>query len=297
MAVDTCTHSVEMPTVSGEAVISLAAPCSTWSVDPNVAIPTLADVPSVASVDGEKTPSAFTHVIGQEAPGPVVFELPWRQASVARELQTADRFAASSPALAAAECPAGLDALATSARNLLRKSVAVVRGHGEIGERVCNGVLPDIELARQEGEPGLTSCLTDMVREWGEGQRADVEDLRRQYLQLEDAVACLRASAGTTSSRFECSGPVQLAVLELSDALGRASRNVGNVVWILEVCSGFWIRAENLANQLVQAPTSKSDADRHFSEYRGFWESLGHHCKNYCKDAELASKHDGIKLF
>eukprot|EP00927_Polykrikos_kofoidii_P056243 TRINITY_DN5039_c0_g1_i4.p1 TRINITY_DN5039_c0_g1~~TRINITY_DN5039_c0_g1_i4.p1 ORF type:complete len:298 (-),score=26.68 TRINITY_DN5039_c0_g1_i4:144-1037(-) len=297
MAVDTCTRSVEIPSVSGERVISLAAQSTSWSVDPNVVCQRFADVFSVASVDGENTLNTFTDVIDQEVRGRVLFELPWRQVSVARELQAADRFAASSPVLVAAECTAGLDALATSARNLLRKSVAVVRGHGEIGERVCNGVLPDIELARQEGEPGLTSCLTDMVREWGEGQRADVEDLRRQYLQLEDAVACLRASAGTTSSRFECSGPVQLAVLELSDALGRASRNVGNVVWILEVCSGFWIRAENLANQLVQAPTSKSDADRHFSEYRGFWESLGHHCKNYCKDAELASKHDGIKLF
>eukprot|EP00927_Polykrikos_kofoidii_P056242 TRINITY_DN5039_c0_g1_i3.p1 TRINITY_DN5039_c0_g1~~TRINITY_DN5039_c0_g1_i3.p1 ORF type:complete len:298 (-),score=29.24 TRINITY_DN5039_c0_g1_i3:103-996(-) len=297
MAVDTCTRSVDVPSVSGEPVISLAAPCSTWIVDPNVVSLKLADVPSVASVDGEKPPSAFTDVIDQEVLGPVLFELPWRQVSVARELQAADRFAASSPALAAAECPAGLDALAMSARNLLRKSVAVVRGHGEIGEQVCNGVLPDIELARQEGEPGLTSCLTDMVREWGESQRADVEDLRRQYLQLENTLACLRVRADTSSSRCGCSGPIQLAVLELSDALGRASRNVGNVVWILEVCSGFWTRAENLAKQLVQAPTSQADADSNFNEYQGLWESLGHHCKNYCKDAELASKHNGIKLF
>jgi len=84
------------------------------------------------------------------------------------------------------------------ARELSQHAVIVVARYAQVAQQVSGTVLPDMELAVQEKEPGLAVSLLNMVKSWVADMKKDGEEMKTRYVQLQESVQNLIVRAQNT---------------------------------------------------------------------------------------------------
>eukprot|EP00927_Polykrikos_kofoidii_P024799 TRINITY_DN22452_c0_g1_i1.p1 TRINITY_DN22452_c0_g1~~TRINITY_DN22452_c0_g1_i1.p1 ORF type:complete len:1146 (+),score=194.01 TRINITY_DN22452_c0_g1_i1:140-3577(+) len=117
------------------------------------------------------------------------------------------------------------------ARDLFQKAANLVSQFAHVANRVSNTVLPDMQLAVQEQEPGLALTLLVTVKEWVSDMKRGGEDMRTRYAQLHQDVLAIATRAQRTKAGTD---------QRLADALQRvAEARVDETIATVESCAAF----------------------------------------------------------
>jgi uncharacterized protein YjiS (DUF1127 family) len=87
------------------------------------------------------------------------------------------------------------------ARDVFQHGANVISGYAKVAHLVSDRVLKDIQLAVEENEPTMAVTLLGTVKEWVIKMRAEGEDIRRRYSQLQELVISL-AKQAQASKKF-----------------------------------------------------------------------------------------------
>ncbi|CAE7640862.1 Chek2 [Symbiodinium sp. CCMP2592] len=77
------------------------------------------------------------------------------------------------------------------ARDLFKKAADVVSRYADVAKQVSEHVLPDLQLAVEEQEPGMAADMLEMVKEWVAAMKKDSDLIRSNYGELQSAVLTL----------------------------------------------------------------------------------------------------------